>query len=145
MAKKPLDGNAMVRKLLERSAVAGPEWQTNAAAAVEDAKAGAVAAANKWKTGVQAAITKNRFAAGVAQINTDETRAAIMATSADAVSTGLQKRQPKLIRRFTKLATLQTSARDRVNQLPSDTPEQRKAKMLANFDEGVKIGDEMRK
>jgi len=144
MAKKPLDPTAMVKKLLERSAVAGPEWHANAAASVEDAKAGAIAGANRYKVAVQAAISKGRYEKGVGGIDVAETRAAILATPESAVSDGLNRRLGKLQRRFAKLAPLTTAARDKILGMPSDTYEQRKARMVAMMDAMLAVGDQMR-
>ena len=53
-------------------------------------------------------------------------------------------REGKIATKFGKLMPLIQAAADEVNAMPSDTRDQRKAKMDANFDKMIGVGEKMR-
>jgi hypothetical protein len=131
----------MATRLLAGAQNNGAHWQTQTAASVEDAKAAAIAAAPRYAAGVQAAISKNRFALGVGKIDPAAVRATILATPASAVADGIQKRLPQVTKAFVRLAPLIDAAANVSRAMPNTTQSDRKARMVTNFDQMSAIKD----
>jgi len=134
-----LDGTAMAKKLMDRSAVAGQEWHDNTLASVDLAIDSAIASAEKHKQATQAALNAGSYAAGLRKVDRAEMTSTIAATSPSAVSDGLQRRAGKVARKFVKLAAAITTVRDGVLATPNVTVADRETRMLKNSRDMAKI------
>ena len=145
MAKfKRISGREAAEKLVSNAQNGASRWQQNTAEATGYAKEQAQKKKGKYKEGVERALQEDRYGAGVDNIDPAETAATINALGSGVFSSGLAARQGKIAKKFDRLMPLIHENADRVNGMPDDTQEQRKAKMLANFEGMLDVGKKMR-
>jgi hypothetical protein len=139
---RPLDGTKMVDKMLRRLQVAGPDWKSGVQNPRRDPIAAGIAAKAKWAGNVQKAITEDRFSKGLAKVDKSAMAATIAATPDSAVYDGVARREGKLRTRFTRLASLISSAQSQVQSMAQGTEQERVQRMLKNLElmKAVKAG-----
>jgi hypothetical protein len=144
MAIRALDGNQMVTKLLARSAVAGADWKAGVTSPRTDPIAAGIAAAGKWASNTQRAITEKRFEKGLAKTDKAAMAATIAATPDSAVSDGLVRREAKIRSTFTRLAPLISAAQNQVAGMAQATDADRIQRMLKNLELMKGVGTAMK-
>lgn len=91
----------------------------------------AIAAGGAWTQGVQAAIQRGAYVAGVRGYNLDEAIATAVADGGAAWAAGIQKRGDKIRRAMNVVARDLTAVASQVRAMPKDTLQQRVARSAA--------------
>lgn len=132
MAGKPLDANKAAQKLITRGQAAAQDWLDGITSQTVNPAELAVKANAKWKAGIQAAIAADIWAKRLAQVSLSDIISAATKAGTGAYSSGLTNKSDKIKKAFDRIIPKIQAVRDQVNAMPSDTPAQRDAKMLAN-------------
>lgn len=90
----------------------------------------ALAAAPAWTNGVQAAITRNAFAAGVSRVNEDEAIETAATLGASSYVPGVTGRRAKIQRIMGEVAPEMAAAVGTVRGMPSNTDAEREARAV---------------
>lgn len=113
---------------------AADKWLKNTLAPRRDPTAAAIAAKSRWATKVQEAVTQDRFAKGLAQVDEAEKEATIKAVGAQGgFAQGVQARAGKALKKITKLHGLLMQNLQVIDGMPDNTEAERDAKVLANL------------
>jgi hypothetical protein len=132
MAGKPLDPAKIAQKLVTRASAAGQDWADGIAGMTTNPAALAVAAKDKYVAGIQASIANNTWANRLSKITLADIQSAAAKAGPGAYTQGITNKTDKILAAFQRLIPKIQAVRDQVNAMPSTTPAQRDAKMLAN-------------
>ncbi len=91
----------------------------------------AKAANQAWKNGVTAAVTGDRFAAGLNKVNADEAIETAATLGAQSYAAGVTGRKAKIQRIMTEVAPMMAAAVASARALPADNDAQREARAIA--------------
>ncbi len=91
----------------------------------------AKAANQAWKNGVTAAVTGDRFAAGLNKVNADEAIETAATLGAQSYAAGVTGRKAKIQRIMTEGAPMMAAAVASARALPADNDAQREARAIA--------------
>ena len=91
----------------------------------------AKAANQAWKNGVTAAVTGDRFAAGLNKVNPDEAIETAATLGAQSYAAGVTGRKAKIQRIMTEVAPMMAAAVAAARALPADNDAQREARAVA--------------
>jgi len=120
-----------VTKLVSNATNAGQLWVTNTLRPKKDPLARAKASVTKYKNAMQASLTEDRYAKGLATVDEGAMQATIQAIGASGFVNGITARTAKITNKFAKLQPLQVALANQLDAMPTDTDAQREAKMLA--------------
>lgn len=134
------EASVWIDDMVKGAANNSAKWKRNTLAPSKDPVATALKAATKWENEVRRAIDEGAFASGVSGQDEQARIATIQATPDSAVADGMKKREAKIRRKVDGLRQLQLANVAALDAMPVDTPQDRKNKMLANFDNMVEIG-----
>ncbi len=132
MAGKALDPAKIAAKLISRATAAGQDWVDGVSGQTENPAQKAVAAVGKWKAQLTAAMAAGTWEKRLARVTLQDIVSAATKAGAGAYTAGITNRTDKINAAFARLIPKIQAVRDQVNAMPSDTPAQRDAKMLAN-------------
>lgn len=121
------------------------KWATNMQAATTAMKDGvngvtvsptSKAADNveKWLAGVQRARQEGTFEAGLRGVSLESWRQAMLQKGIPRISSGVTEATPKMERFLGELLSHTDSVSQQIQAMPSNTPEERKQRMLRNFE-----------
>lgn len=120
-------------KMIERSRGATAAWeagvQNPSKSPVEEMKK----SGKKWELGVQNAIAKKLWDKAVAKLTDEEIATAAAKIGGATWAAGIANREDKIKRAFELFIPRLEALLRRIDALPTDTPEQREAKMVANL------------
>jgi len=94
-----------------------------------------------WTNGVQAAVQRNAFAAGVAKINEDEAIETAATLGAQSYVPGVVGRRNKIQRIMTEVAPAMAAAVQTVRGMPSNTDAEREARAVAMIRSARVVGE----
>lgn len=138
------DAAKMTEKYGRKVAAAAQDYVTGVQNPKASFKQSAIAANGKYKNRVQEAISQDRFAKAMAQV--DEAEAIQMAISdgGSAYTAGAAKRLPKVARVNARLAPMLGAVSTAIRQMPQDTDEQRAQRLLAARKGMIEVGKRMK-
>jgi hypothetical protein len=132
-ARRILSADERATKQIERSRAAGDAWLKGTLNPSKNPLTEAKRSVRKWEAGVQAAVANKSFGRGLDRVNEEEMIGSITAAGAGAFSSGVAKAEPKIRRIAGEMQAGLESHVAQMDSLPTDTPEQREQKMLANL------------
>src|SRR6266568_7101158 len=100
----------------------------------------AKAANQAWKNGVTAAVTGDRFAAGLNKVNADEAIETAATLGAQAYVPGITGRKAKIQRVMAEVSPLMAAATAQVRSMPSNTDADREARAIAQIRAARAVG-----
>jgi len=127
------DPQAAAAKYKRKVSQAAGDWVAGMRSPKADFKAAAMAAAGKWSSGVQDAITNDRFRKGMGKVDVQEAIATATSDNGAAYVAGAAKRQAKVERVFAVLMPALGAISQQIRQMPQDTPADREQRMLENL------------
>jgi len=118
------------------------KWQAHVLAPKRNPKQAALAANQKYKNAMTEAIQQDRFAKGISNYDEDAAIATIQQIGATNLVNGVAARQPKIERANQALDAKLAAHLRSIDAMPTNTPQEREAKMLANLRgmRGMKAG-----
>lgn len=120
-------------KMIERSRGATAAWETGvqnpSKSPVEEMKK----SGKKWELGVQNAIAKKLWDKAVAKLTDQEIFDQAAKVGGGAWAAGISAREDKIKKAFDLFLPKLEQLLRKIDAMPTDTPEQREAKMLANL------------
>lgn len=131
-------------KQITRTQAAGDAWQKGMNAPKKDPVAAAIAAKDKYNNSMQKVIQEDRFAKGLMQVDSQSIADSVNALGPQVFTNGVAARAPKIRRKVAMVREKLTVHVDTMDALPTATPEQREAKMIANLRGMRKIGDDLK-
>lgn len=120
-------------KMVQRSAAATGAWEQGVQNPSKSPTEQMKKSGKKWVNGVQNAISKNLWDKAVAKLTDAEIFAAAAAAGGSKWAAGISTRADKIRRAFEVLQPKLEAHLSKIDSMPTDTPEQREAKMIANL------------
>lgn len=127
------DPVAAAAKYKRKVSQAAPDWVAGMRNPKADFKTAAMAAAGKWASGVQDAMTNDRFRRGMGKVDVQEAINTATSDNGAAYTAGAAKRQAKVERVFQVLMPALGAISQQIRQLPQDTPQDREQRMVENL------------
>jgi len=125
------EADQWAEKMVTNAANAGSRWLAGVKAPRKNPIEAAKAAQNKWANKVREAIEQGRFAAGLDNVDLDEMYAIIEAGGETPYTSGVRRREGKVRRVVSELRNQVLALAQELDKMPTDTAEQREAKMIA--------------
>ena len=123
----------IVEKWKRNTAAAGPSYVAGIQAVTEAPGQAAARKADKWREGVMRAAEENRFAQGSAQVPLATWQEASIKGSKNLAS-GVNKGESKVVKFQEQWQPVIQASKAQCRSMPDLTPEDRKGRMNANFD-----------
>ena len=127
-------------KQVANATAAGESWLRGVTSPRKNPLTEAVKAKTKWANRVQEAVRLDKFAKGVSATDEAEMYATITAGGSGPFTSGVTRRTAKVARVVADLRPRVVALATTLDQMPTDTPEQREAKMIAAKRGMEKIG-----
>lgn len=125
------EADAMAEKLVTNAEAAAERWLANVQKPKRNPVEAAKAANTKYKNKLQEALREDRYLKGLDKVDVDEMMQVIVARGSAAYSSGIRARAAKVTRVFAELRPLVVALTAKLDAMPTDTSEQREAKMIA--------------
>lgn len=138
------DPDTWTNKQIERTQAAGEAWVQGMLAPKKDPVAAARAAEGKWKNSMQKAINEGRFGKALAKVDSAVIAETVNNLGSGVFTNGVAARQNKIRAKVAAVHRELASHVQRMDALPTDTPEQREQKMLQNLRGMRAIGDRLK-
>ena len=122
-----------VTRMIDGVNRSGDRWTQNTLNPSKDPIAAGIAAKGKYAAGVQAAITNDSFAKGLAKVDKAAMQAAITNGGAARWSGGIAGRKDKILKAVTAIHALLGPVMAKVNAMPTVSDSDAIAKMTAMF------------
>ncbi len=142
--RKLISPTEAVDRMISGASNAASRWEDGIQNPRRSFKEAAIANSSKYKTRLQASITNDSWAKGMAGVNEAEAIATALAKGGASVSAGMAARKDKITRRVTKLFGLLGPHMDKINAMKTDTIDDAANKMVANMKGMVDIGKAMK-
>jgi|SRR6266705_4195137 len=128
-----VDGNTWATKMINRVKNAATDWEQGVQNPRRSPTAAMKAAAGKWKTNMQRAITEDRWSKAVNQLTDDSIKAAAVKVGGGKFVDGITAREQKIRDAITKLQPKVAAVSARIQNMPQDTDQQREQRMVENL------------
>jgi hypothetical protein len=138
------DATRMASKYQAKVAAAAGDYVYGVQNPKRDFKQAAVAANGKWKNRVQEAVTQDRFARAMSQVDSAEAIATAISDQGAAYTAGAAKRQAKVGRVYSRLAPMLGAVSQAVQAMPQDTDAQRAQRLLAARQAMIEVGKRLK-
>lgn len=122
----------MTTRMVANSQAAGEHWLQKTLQPRKEPLKEAAKANGKFKASMQKAISEDRFAKGIAAADEGAMYETIRAGGSAAFTAGIGKRQGKIAKAFDTLRPKMLAHVTALDAMPTDTEQQRDAKVLAN-------------
>lgn len=132
MARKSAD--AIAKKWASRMQAATTDMKEGVQAVTVSPTAKAADAVDKWTAGVQRARDEGTYEAGLRSVSLEQWKQAMLTKGVDRISTGVREATPKMTRFLGELLQHTEMVSQQIQAMPSNTPEDRKQRMLRNFE-----------
>jgi hypothetical protein len=132
------------KRLIDNAIANASYYATQAAASFDGAMDAAAASQDTYDSGVQAAVQKKSFSRGIRRVDRGAAKALITAQGATIYSNGISSREAKILASRRRLQPLQQAVVDKIATMPRKSVADAKARMGANFDAQVALGDAYR-
>lgn len=127
------------------AAAVAKKWAANMQAATTAMKEGvqavtvsptekAAAAVDKWAAGVARARAEGTFEAGLRGVSLEQWRQSMLQKGIGRIADGVREAAPKMERFLGELLAHTDMVSSQIQSMPSNTPEERKQRMLRNFE-----------
>lgn len=145
MAVTPvLDASAWIDKMIRRAMSAGDDWLKGMENPSADPKAAAIKAAGKYKQRTTESLNEDRWAKGMARVDTDAALATARKVGAAGYAAGIEARREKIAKRIQELQPKILALKNKLDAMPVDTDAQREQKMIAARRGMIEIGKQLR-
>ena len=104
----------------------------------------AIAAEEKWKNGMQEAISKGRWGKAMKGVDPDMMMETLHKMGITAYVNGVTARKEKMKKKIAKLQPLLSAHVAAMDALPTSTAAQRREKMLKNLDGMLAVGEKLK-
>lgn len=128
MARRRLTAEQAADKWQRRMQTAAEDYTTGVNAVTESPTAAAAEQANKYQVGVQEAVAQGRFQRGLERVSLQDWKTAAVEKGAPRLATGATAAAPLVRTRLQQIFAAQDEVLAIVDQMPTDTLEQRIAK-----------------
>jgi hypothetical protein len=123
----------VAQKMIDRSRAATAAWETGVANPSKSPTAEMKKSGKKWELGVQNAIAKKLWDKAVAKLTDEEIFSMAAKVGGGTWAAGISAREDKIKAAFAVFFPKLQQLLVKIDAMPTDTPEQREAKMLANL------------
>ena len=128
-----VDANTWATKMITRVKNAAGDWETGVANPRRSPTAAMKAAAGKWKSNMQKAITEDRWAKAVSTLTDEAIKNAAAKVGGGKFVDGITAREEKIRAAIAKLAPKVAAVSARIQNMPQDTDQQRESRMVENL------------
>ncbi len=128
-----VDANTWATKMINRVKNASADWEAGVQNPRRSPTASMKAAAGKWKTNMQRAITEDRWSKAVNQLTDDSIKAAAAKVGGGKFVDGITAREQKIRDAITKLQPKVAAVSSKIQGMPQDTDQQREQRMIENL------------
>jgi hypothetical protein len=144
LAPRMASAEAIAAKTIARAVAAAPEWLAGVKNPRKEPLKEALAKATKWLNAMQEVIRTGKWQAGIKATDEAAMYATIDALGSGVYSSGISARTAKIGGSWGKLQPLQVALCAALDAMPTDTKDQRTAKLLAAREGMLAIGAKLR-
>jgi len=128
-----VDATKWADKMITRVKNASADWEAGVQRPRRSPTAAMKAAAGKWKTNMQKAITEDRWFKAIGTLTDDAIKAAAVKVGGQRFVDGVTAREQKVRDAIAKLQPKVSALSARIQAMPQDSDAQRETRMLENL------------